>query len=98
MKVEEFYLDNGIVIDVEVIFTYEGHDGIGSYEYHGSKEYDEGSPVYSMTEVKILSAHDPDGNEIDLSKVDKADILEWEREVLESDIEYDGEDHYNPND
>jgi hypothetical protein len=39
-------------------------DGIGAYEYHGSKEYDQGKFCADLLDVEITKVYDFDGNEI----------------------------------
>jgi hypothetical protein len=39
-------------------------DGIGAYEYHGSKEYDEGSFCADLIGVEITNVYEFDGTEI----------------------------------
>jgi hypothetical protein len=42
-------------------------DGIGAYEYHGSKGYDTGRFCADILDVEITSIIDFDGNEIQVS-------------------------------
>jgi hypothetical protein len=92
MILDDFEMADGHHIEAEVIWQYDGHDGIGSYEYHGSKEYDQGDPVYSISKVTILAAYDEDGNKVDLKLMPREQIVAWENEICNSDLECDPSD------
>jgi hypothetical protein len=63
-------------VDTTVEWSYEGHDGIGSYEYHGSKEYHQGDPVFEIESVKF-TVWDENSNEIELPQDEKEKILQY---------------------
>jgi hypothetical protein len=92
MILDDFETADGYHLEAEVTWQYDGHDGIGSYEYHGSKEYDQGDPVYSISKVRILAASDEDGNKVDLKLMPKEQIVAWENEIYDSDLECDPSD------
>lgn len=54
----EFY------IDAEVTWKSSGSNGIGSYEYHGSTYFDEGSTVWEIDTI-TFTIYDEDGDQIE---------------------------------
>lgn len=54
------------MVDATIDWSFEGHDGIGAYEYHGSKEYDQGKPVYEIDLIRF-TVWDENSNEVILS-------------------------------
>lgn len=42
-----------LFVDATIEWKYEGHDGIGSYDYHGSMCYDAGDPVWEIESIKF---------------------------------------------
>jgi hypothetical protein len=63
----EIYID-GIEYYIHYDITWNCYmDGIGAYEYHGSKDYDYGKFCTDLLEVKITLITDFDSNEIQVS-------------------------------
>lgn len=86
MNYENFeFTHNGTnyAFEAEVEFTFDGFDGIGHYEYWGSKGYDRGTPVWDVENVTILWVGDAEGEDMDMTtlntdliKAMKADAAE----------------------
>ena len=64
-------------IQAEVEWKYVGHSGIGPYEYWGSMYYDYGHPEYEIKSTILTLVVDPDGNEVDLTKISKEQEEIW---------------------
>ena len=71
----EWGANGEFMVDATVEWVCKGKDGIGSYEYHGSNDYDEGDNVWEISTV-TFSLYDEDSNEVALSKEAHAEILE----------------------
>lgn len=89
MKTELLEDFDGYWIEYEISWEYQGHDGIGEYEYWGSKQTDIGNPVWEIDEINILQAWDSEENEIDLDKVPEL-VKKWTKYIAETS-EYEGE-------
>jgi hypothetical protein len=58
--------DYEYVVNATITWSYEGHDGIGSYEYWGSMQYDQGDPIFEINTV-LYVIYNFNGEEIKLS-------------------------------
>jgi hypothetical protein len=74
------------MIDAVVEWSFQGHDGIGSYEYWGQQGYDEGSPVWEIESV-VFTVWDENSNEVKLPDDMHADILQQIYEVAEPNFD-----------
>ena len=82
---DEVEIDN-IVYYVIAETTWECYmDGIGSYEYWGSKCYDNGSFCADLEDILIQSIFDFDGNEIQVSDEIKKKIEDYIVDVVTYD-------------
>ena len=52
-------------VDAAIQWKFDGFDGIGEYEYWGSKGYDQGSPNWEIDEVTFTVLNE-DGDEVTL--------------------------------
>ena len=83
MKTEVESRDNEIEIDDVVYYVYFDiiwgweNDGIGSYEYHGQKCYDEGSWSSSVEDVVIHKVFSDGEDEIQISDELKEKIIAY---------------------
>lgn len=69
-------------VDATIKWSYEGKDGIGGYEYHGSKFDDEGEPSYEIMYVDF-KVFNEEGDEVELDDNTKDSIMEiihWKAE------------------
>jgi hypothetical protein len=83
---------NGYTIHYTINWVQNGTDGIGQYEYWGSKYTDNGSPIWNIESVDILSANTPEDEEVDVDHPDSSyDVGTWIKEIIESEPEYLGE-------
>jgi hypothetical protein len=78
----------GYGIEYQILWEFEGFDGIGDYEYWGSKETDQGNPVWNVSNIKFLRATDEDGNEVDIASIPTEYIKGW-MEDIEENAEFD---------
>ncbi len=61
--------------EAEVEFKLDGFDGIGHYEFWGSKGYDRGTPVWEVEDVTILRVEDEDGKDLNITTL-SPDLIE----------------------
>jgi hypothetical protein len=62
----EWGADYEYMVDATIYWSYEGHDGIGEYEYWGSKGYDEGDPVFEISSM-TFTVYNYDGDAVTLA-------------------------------
>ena len=78
----------GYGIEYEILWEFEGFDGIGEYEYWGQKCNDQGNAVWNVVNIKFLSATDEDGNAVDIATIPTEYIKGW-MEDIEENAEFD---------
>jgi hypothetical protein len=78
----------GYGIEYEVLWEFEGFDGIGEYEYWGQICNDQGKAIWNVANIKFLSATDEDGNEVDIASIPTEYIKGW-MEDIEENAEFD---------
>ena len=74
------------MVDATIEWSFQGHDGIGSYEYHGSKEYDQGSAVWEIDSIRF-TVWDENSNEVMLPDEMRFAILDRIRNNAEPDFD-----------
>ena len=73
-------------VEAKVEWVFEGHDGIGPYEYHGAKGYDQGDPIWEIDSI-TFTVWDENSNEVKLSQEQQADLLQRIHEVAEPEFD-----------
>lgn len=74
----------GYGIEYQILWEFEGFDGIGEYEYCGSKETDQGNAVWNVANIKFLSATDEDCNAVDIATIPTEYIKGWMEDIEEN--------------
>ena len=64
-------------ITAEVEFEITGKSGIGSYEFWGSKGFDEGQDEWEVSSLEITEILDQNGDEVQIESIDKETISVW---------------------
>jgi hypothetical protein len=76
----EFY------VDATIEWQLDGFDGIGLYEYHGQKCFDQGSPNWEIGTVSF-TLYDENSNEVVLSEEAHAEIMDYIYSNAEPDFD-----------
>ena len=71
----EWGTENEFMVDASIEWQFEGFDGIGSYEYHGQKCFDQGDAQWEIGNVKF-TVWDENSNEVELDEPTKEKILQ----------------------
>ena len=72
----EWGTDNEYMVDATIEWQFEGFDGIGSYEYHGQKCFDQGDAQWEIGTVSF-TLYDENSNDVKLSEEAHAEILNY---------------------
>ena len=82
------------LITADVEFENTGKSGIGSYEFWGSKGFDEGEDEFEVEDIQVIEVINPDGDFVPVSDISKETMAIWKELIAEQALEeYQPDEH-----
>lgn len=88
MTVMEFEhgANDELFVIATIYWKFEGMDGIGEYEYHGSTYFDEGDAIWEIEKI-ILTIQDENGDTVEVDEATNKSIVQYIVNNAEADFD-----------